>query len=99
MSKEAKYITYFLGFLCLLIFVAGLMTSCESKGVQAWIYHDKELITKTVCDDELFLNVSPDTIVVKSAYNSYGVWSYKEVYTYVNDGKFRIEKKECESER
>ena len=35
MSKEAKYITYFLGFLCLLIFVTGLMTSCESKGVQA----------------------------------------------------------------
>ena len=95
MSKEAKYTVYFVGFLCFLIFIAGLMTGCESKGVQAWIYHDKELITKTVCDDEVFIRLAPDTIVVKSAYNSYGVWSYKEVYTYVNDGKFHIERKEC----
>lgn len=95
MSKEAKYTVYFVGFLCLLIFIAGLTTGCESKGVQAWIYHDKELITKTVCDDEVFIRLEPDTITVKSAYNSYGVWSHKEIYTYVNDGKFRIERKEC----
>ena len=99
MSKEAKYTVYFVGFLCLLIFIAGMLSGCKTKGYQGWIYYDKDLIVKTLCDDELFLNVSPDSIVVKSAYNSYGVWSYKEVYTYVNDGKYRIEKKECESER
>ena len=77
MSKEAKYTVYFVGFLCFLIFIAGLMTGCESKG------------------DEVFIRLAPDTIVVKSAYNSYGVWSYKEIYTYVNDGKFHIERKEC----
>mgnify|MGYP006896839373 FL=1 len=95
MSKEAKYTVYFVGFLCLLIFIAGIFSGCESQGVQAWLYHDKELITKTVCDDEVFIRLGPDTIVVKSAYNSYGVWSHKEIYTYVNDGCFRVERKEC----
>jgi len=94
-SKEAKYTMYFLGFFCLLICIIGL-TGCKSKGFQGWIYHDKDLITKTVCDDELFIRLRPDTIEVKSAYQSYGVWSYKEVYTYVNDGHYRIERKECE---
>lgn len=96
MSKEAKYTVYFVGFLCLLIFVAGLMTGCKQKGVQALIYHDKELITKTVCDEEVFIRLKPDTIVVKSAYNSYGVWSHREIYAYVNDGHYRVERKECE---
>ena len=78
-----------------MIFIAGIFSGCESKGIQGFIYHDKELVAKTVCDDEVFIRLAPDTIVVKSAYNSYGVWSHKEIYTYVNDGKFRIERKEC----
>ena len=78
-----------------MIFIAGLMTGCESKGVQAWIYHDKELITKTVCDDDLFVSILPDTIIVKSKYRgSYGLYD-KDIYKYINDGKYTIERKEC----
>lgn len=95
MSKEAKYTVYFVGFLCLLSFIAGLISGCDQKGFQAWIYHDKELITKTVCDEDVFIRLQPDTIEVKSAYYSYGLWRHKEVYTYVNDGKYHIERKEC----
>ena len=97
MSKEAKYTMYFVGFLCLLICVAGMFSGCKSKGYQGIIYHEKDLIAKTACDDELFLDVGPDTIVVKSSYiGSYGFISDREVYRYVNDGKYRVEKKECE---
>ena len=95
MSKEAKYTVYFVGFLCLLIFIAGLMTGCESKGVQAWIYHDKELVAKTICNDDLFVSILPDTIIVKSKYRgSYGLYD-KDIYKYINDGKYTIERKEC----
>lgn len=96
MSKEAKYTIYFVGFLCLLICIVGMLSGCKSKGYQGWIYHNKDMIAKTSCDDELFLNVGPDTVVVKSAYHSaYGYYD-KEVYKYVNDGHYRVEKKECE---
>ena len=95
MSNEGKYTLYFCGFLCLLVFIIGMVSGCSSDGYQGWIYHDKELITKTICDEEVFIRLYPDTIVVKSAYQSYGVWSHKEIYTFVNDGKYRIEKKEC----
>ena len=54
MSKEAKYTVYFVGFLCLLIFIAGMLSGCKIKGYQGWIYYDKDLIVKTLCDDELF---------------------------------------------
>ena len=95
MSKEAKYTVYFVGILCLLIFIAGIFSGCESKGVQAWIYHDKELITKTVCDDDLFVSILPDTIIVKSKYRgSYGL-KEKDIYKYINDGKYTIKRKEC----
>ena len=99
MSKESKYITYFLGFLCVLIFIVGSLASCKSKGYQGLIYHEKDLIAKTSCEDELFFTISPDTIVVRSIYNAYvtyGIYNDKEVYKYKNDGKYRIEKKECE---
>ena len=97
MSKEAKGVMYFLGFLCLLTCIMGVFSGCKSKGYQGLIYHEKDLIAKTACDDELFLDVGPDTIVVKSSYiGSYGFISDREVYRYVNDGKYRVEKKECE---
>ena len=74
-----------------------MFSGCKLKGYQALIYHNKDMIVKTSCDDELFLNVGPDTIVVKSAgIGSYGIISDREVYKYVNDGKYRIDKKECE---
>ncbi len=95
MSKEAKYTMYFVGFICVLIMIAGVFSGCEHKGIQGWIYHDKNLIAKTVCEDELFLTINPDTIVVKSSYNSYGAYWDKEVYKYVNDGNYRVERKEC----
>lgn len=96
MSKEAKFVMYFLGFLCLLTCIIGI-TGCKSKGYQGLIYHEKDLIAKTSCDDELFLNVGPDTIEVRSVYNAgYGFLNDKEVYRYVNDGKYRVEKKECD---
>lgn len=96
MSKEAKYTIYFAGFLCVLIFIAGSLAGCKSKGYQGLIYHEKDLIAKTSCEDELFLTISPDTIVVRSVYNSYGLYIDKEVYKYKNDDKYRIEKKECD---
>lgn len=78
-----------------LIFIAGLMTGCESKGVQGFIYHDKELVTKTICNDDLFVSILPDTIIVKSKYRgSYGLYD-KDIYKYINDGKYTIERKEC----
>ena len=95
MSKEAKYTVYFVGFLCLLIFIAGIFSGCESKGVQGFIYHDKELVTKTICNDDLFVSILPDTIIVKSKYRgSYGLYD-KDIYKYINDGKYTIERKEC----
>lgn len=97
MSKEAKYTIYFLGFLCLLVSTVGMLSGCKSKGYQGLIYHNKDMIAKTACDDELFLNIGPDTIVVKSLYiGSYGITTDREVYKYVNDGHYRVEKKECE---
>jgi hypothetical protein len=96
MSKEGKYTIYFLGFLCLLTCIAGMLSGCKSKGYQGLIYHEKDLIAKTSCEDEMFLTISPDTIEVRSVYNSYGTYWDKEVYKYKNDGKYRIEKKECD---
>ena len=55
----------------------------------------KDLIAKTSCEDELFLEINPNTIEVRSVYNSYGAYWDKEVYKYKNDGKYSIEKKEC----
>ena len=95
MSKEGKYILYFLGFLCLVVCIIGL-TGCKSKGYQGLIYHEKDLVVKTSCEDELFLTINPDTIVVRSSYDAYGAYWDKEVYRYLNDGKYRVEKKECE---
>ena len=96
MSKEGKYTIYFLGFLCLLTCIAGMLSGCKSKGYQGLIYHEKDLIVKTSCEDELFLEINPDTIVVRSAYDVMGLYNYKEIYRYVNDGKYRVEKKECD---
>ena len=96
MSKEGKYTIYFLGFLCLLTCIVGVLSGCNSKGYLGLIYHEKDLIAKTSCEDELFLTISPDTIEVRSVYNSYGAYWDKEVYKYKNDGKYRVEKKECE---
>lgn len=95
MSKEAKYTVYFVGFLCFLIFIAGIFSGCESKGIQGFIYHDKELVAKTICNDDLFVSILPDTIIVKSTYrDSYGLYD-KDIYKYINDGKYTIERKEC----
>ena len=96
MSKESKYTVYFVGFLCILVCVAGSLVGCKSKGFQGLIYHEKDLIAKTACDDELFLTISPDTIVVRSVYNAYSNYIDKEVYKYKNDGKYSVEKRECE---
>ena len=96
MSKEAKYTVYFVGFICLMMFIVGSLAGCKSKGYQWLIYHEKDLIAKTSCEDEMFLTISPDTIEVRSVYNSYSTYWDKEVYKYKNDGKYRIEKKECE---
>lgn len=96
MNKEAKYITYFVCFI-FLFFVVIPLVGCKSKGYQGLIYHEKDMIAKTACEDELFLEINPDTIVVRSVYNAgYGIYKDKEVYRYVNDGKYRIEKKECD---
>ena len=94
MSKVVKYTLYCVGFLC--VFIAGSLAGCKSTGYQGWIYHEKDLIVKTNCDDELFLTINPDMIEVKSSYDYYGAYLDKEVYKYKNDGKYRVEKKECE---
>ena len=99
MSKEAKYTVYFVGFICLMMFIVGSLAGCKSKGYLGLIYHEKDLLAKTSCEDELFLEINPDTIVVRSVYNAYGtygIYNDKEVYKYKNDGKYRIEKKECD---
>jgi hypothetical protein len=34
MSKEAKYTVYFVGFICLMMFIVGSLAGCKSKGYQ-----------------------------------------------------------------
>ena len=94
MSKVVKYTLYCVGFLC--VFIAGSLAGCKSKGYQGLIYHEKDLLAKTSCEDELFLTISPDTIEVRSVYNSCSNYIDKEVYKYKNDGKYSVEKRECE---
>ncbi len=89
MRNKSKYI------LLLPALLIAVIVGCESKGIQGLIYHDKELIAKTVCNDDLFVRIMPDTVIVRSKYrSSYGLYD-KEVYMYLNDGKYRIERKEC----
>ena len=94
MSKKTKYI---ICFICL-FFIIGLITGGKSTstGYKGLIYHENDLIAKTSCEDELFLEINPDNIVVKSAYDVRGIYYYKEIYRYVNDGKYHVEKKECD---
>lgn len=94
MSKEAKCVMYFLGLLCLATVIFGI-TGCKQEGVQGFIFHDDKLIAKTVCEEELFFSIKPDTINIRSTYSSYGAWWDKEKYVYLNDGKYRIERKTC----
>lgn len=94
MHNTSKYAVLFAMVFFLLLLTIS-MSGCEDRGFQGFIYHDKDLIAKTSCEDELFFVINPDTIMVKSVYDVMGIYNNKEIYRYVNDGKYRIEKNKC----
>ena len=98
MSKESKRVLYFLGALCLLVSILGMFGGCDRKeeGVQGLIYHEGILIAKTSCDYDMTFEINPSTVLVQSISREYGSRFTRAKYQYENDGKYTVERKECE---
>ena len=77
-------------------YIERVETAVEAiKNKKHIVTANKELIAKTVCDDDLFISIMPDTVIVKTKYrDSYGLYN-KDIYMYLNDGKYTVERKEC----
>lgn len=96
MSKEAKIVCYFIGLACLAMF---MLSGCKHSGVQGYIYHEGMLHAKTNCDTELRIEMNPEYIIIETRTYKNGEWGERitvETYQYVNDGKYTVERKECE---
>jgi hypothetical protein len=95
MSKEAKFTCYFIiGLACLAIVILG---GCSRlNGIRGDIYHEGIIIAKTNCAFELVLEMTPEHVIVETIAHEYGDRLVQEKYQYVNDGKYRIERKKCE---
>lgn len=92
--RKSKYTVMFAVFFILLLLTIA-SAGCEGKGVKGFIYHDKDLVATTQCDDDLRVSFTPDTITIKTKYLSkYGLYD-KDIYQYLNDGKYHVERKEC----
>lgn len=89
MRKEAKFVCYSIGLACLAMFI---LSGCQIIGRQGEIYHDGIIIAKTNCAMDLGVEITPEHVIVKT----YGKRLVQEKYMYVNDGKYRIERKECD---
>lgn len=96
MSKEAKFACYFIGlsFMVMLIF-----SGCKHRGVQGYIYHEGILHTKTNCETELRVEMTPEYVTIETRTYKNGEYGERitvDTYKYVNDGKYTVERKECE---
>ena len=96
MSKEAKFTCYFIGGLaCPLPLI---FCGCKHS-VQGYIYHEGILQTKTNCETELRVEMNPDYVIVETRTYKNGEYGERitiDTYKYVNDGKYTVERKECE---
>lgn len=96
MSKKAKNACYFLVLACLSIVILG---GCKRSGVQGYIYHEGMLHAKTNCETELRVEMNPEYVIIETrTYKNgeYGERITMETYKYVNDGKYTVERKECD---
>ena len=95
MSKKTKFTCCFIGFACLLpLFFSG----CKHS-VQGYIYHDGILHAKTNCETELRVEMNPEYVIIETRTYKNGEYGERitlETYKYVNDGKYTVERKECE---
>lgn len=74
-----------------------LIFGCEdNSAIQGEIYHDGIIIAKTNCATVLRVEMNPNHVIVESITREYGDRLVQEKYQYVNDGKYRIERKKCE---
>ena len=98
MRKESKRVMYFLGALCLLVSIFGMLSGCECKaeGMQGLIYHDGVLIAKTNCDFDLKFEMNPENVIVESITREFSSRVTREKYQYANDGQYRVERKACQ---
>lgn len=96
MSTEAKVICRVIGLLCAMMFVIGTILGCKQSGIQGHIYHEGILIAKTNCDMDLRFELNQESVIVESLTHEYGNKIVRERYQYANDGKYRVERKECE---
>lgn len=95
MSKKAKNVCYFLVLACLAIVILG---GCKHS-VQGYIYHEGMLHAKTNCETELRVEMNPEYVIIETrTYKNgeYGERITMETYKYVNDGKYTVERKECD---
>ena len=94
MSKEAKIVCYFIRLVCLAIVILG---GCvDNSAIQDEIYHEGTIIATTNCATVLHVEMNPNHVIVESITGEYGNRLVQEKYQYVNDGKYRIERKKCE---
>lgn len=96
MSKEAKFTCYFIGGLACLL---PLIFSGCKHSVQGYIYHEGILHTKTNCETELRVEMNPEYVIVETRTYKNGEYGERitiDTYKYVNDGKYTVERKECE---
>lgn len=93
MSKEAKIVCYFIGLACLAMF---MLSGCKHSGVQGYIYHEGMLHAKTNCARDLVFEINPAHVIVETIDYGYGERLVHEKYKYENDGKYTVERKECE---
>ena len=97
MSKEAKFTCYFIiGLACLVI---AIFSGCKRRGVQGYIYHEGILHAKTNCETELRVEMNPEYVIFETRTYKNGEYGERitvEKYQYANDGKYTVERKECE---
>lgn len=93
MRKEAKFVCYSIGLACMAM---SLLSGCRLIGRQGDIYHEGIIIAKTKCAMDLVFEITPEHVIVETLILEPGNTRVQEKYMYVNDGKYHIERKECE---
>ena len=92
MRKEAKFVCYSIGLACMAM---SILSGCRLIGRQVDIYHEGIIIAKTNCAMDIVFEINPEHVIVETLIHEHGNSFVQEKYMYVNDGKHRIERKEC----
>ena len=82
----------------LLLLIALCIFGCSEIGQQAYIMHEEKEIASVPCADRVAINQSIDTLRVSSQQLIIGIPTYYNVvvsYTYLNDGKYKVEVTPC----